>query len=92
MPDLSPFLKHGVILAFLKPSGKIPVVMLRFRIFVMGAAIIGALILKNLALRPSSPVAFERSGDSNWPCTNVRETGGITNFTSGDKLVVDKAF
>ena len=57
-----------------------------------GAAIIGALILKNLALRPSSRVAFEGSSGSNLFCTNVRETGGITNFTSGDSLLWTKLF
>ena len=35
----------------------------------MGAAIIGALVIRNLALRPSSSVAFEGSSDSNCFCS-----------------------
>ena len=37
--DLSPFLKHGVTLAFLKISGNSPVVMLKLMIFMRGGAI-----------------------------------------------------
>ena len=66
MSDLSPFLKHVVTFAFLKLSGKMPVLILKLKIFVKGAAISSALSLKNLALRPSGPVALVTFRD--WSC------------------------
>ena len=45
---MSPFLKQGVIFAFLKLSGKIFELMLKLNIFVRGAAIAGELIFKKL--------------------------------------------
>ena len=85
-------LKHGVILAFLKLSGNIPVVILRFRIFATGTAITDELNLKNLALRSSSPVALEGLRASSCFCTKVMETGGISNFSSGGSLLWTKLF
>ena len=58
--------------AFLKLSGKKPVLMLKLKIFVKGAAITSALSLKNLALRPSSPVSFDMSRDYSCFLTNAK--------------------
>ena len=71
MSDLSPFLKHGMTFAFLKLSGKIPVPMLKLKIFVKGAAITSALSRKNLALRQSSPVALDMSRECSCFLTNA---------------------
>ena len=43
-------------------------------------AITDKLNLKNLALRPSRPVALEGSSESNCFCTKDIETGGVEVF------------
>ena len=60
--------------------------MLKLTIFVRRYSITPELILKNLALKPSSDVTFEASIDSSCFFTNVKETGEISNFASGDNL------
>lgn len=63
--------------AFLKFSGKMPVLMLRLKILVRGSAIMSVLIFKNLALSPSRPVALDVSRDCNCLRTNVKVRRGI---------------
>ena len=64
-----------MIFAFLKLSGKIFELMLKLNIFVRGAAIIGELIFKKVALSPSSPVALEGFSEAKCFCTNSKAIG-----------------
>ena len=89
---LSPFLKQGVTLAFLTLSGNIPVVMLKLRIFVSGVVITCVLSFKNLALRPSSPVALSISSDCSCFCTRSIDIKGNTNAVSGVTLLSVSVF
>ena len=61
MSLLSPFLKQEVTFACFRMSGNIFVLMLKFKIWVKGAAIICELSRSILALKSSNPVAFEIS-------------------------------
>ena len=65
-----------------------PVVMLRLRIFVRGAAIISALSLKNFALRPSSLEALSIASADNCFCTKTADMVGILKVVSDASLVL----
>ena len=64
--------------------------MLKLMIFMIGSDIAAQPIFKNLALKPSSPVALDGSRASSCFCTNVKETGFISNFVSGVNLSCTK--
>ena len=79
-------------MACFRLSGNNFVLMLRFKIWVKGAAIMCELSRSILALRSSSPVAFEISRLDNWVYTYDIVMACKSNVTSDEILSVTNVF